>query len=457
MAGIEQKRLRDALEEHSVEGLEVLRGTSSMAAHAIIYIMILILVSALVWASFTKSDVIVTTKGRLVESTDPQRVYSPVAGELIEVFVSEGVPVAQGDLIARIKSAQAVQIASTLTQAKLNLDTIALMKNDFPQERALMERELESMARQIALLEEQYEREKSQGLKTISESQKRQLEMTRIQLKEKETAEAQARDIYEKYKRLHESPGGGGISKQQLIQKENELETAESAYKQALAQLEDLELNFSAQNISSSQKIEKLHMEILRARLQYDQKQSKLKNAEKEIELKYLAAQEAYEAATRVNLDDLDENNFLAIRAPVAGEVTTVPLKQPGDKISPSVPIAHISRKDSDKIVAIAIQDKDRGLLRVGQGVKIKFHAFPYQRYGFLTGSIQYLSNKAQLDQNGHSLYKGRVSLNRDHFLVNKKEIPIRFGMNADVEIVVQRRRLINFFIDPFKKLTANT
>ena len=455
MAGVEQKRLRDALEEHSVEGLEVLRGTSSMAAHAIIYIMILILVSALAWASFTKSDVIVTARGRLVESTEPQRVYSPVAGELIEIFVSEGVPVAKGDLIARIKSAQAVQIASTVTQAKLNLDTIALMKNDFPEEKALMERELESMARQIELLNQEYEREKSQGLKKLSEAQKRQLEMTRMQLSEKETAKAQALDIYQKYKRLNESPGGGGISKQQLIEKENALDAAEAAYKQLLGQVEDLELSFAAQNISSSQKIEKLHMEILRGRLQYDQKQSKLKNAEKEIELKYLAAQEAYEAAARVNLDDLDENNFLAIRASVAGEVASVSYKQPGDKISPSVPIAHISRKDSGKIVAIAIPDKDRGLLKVGQGVKIKFHAFPYQRYGFLTGSIQYLSNKAQLDQSGRSLYKGRVSLDRDHFLVNKKEIPIRFGMNADVEIIVQRRRLINFFIDPFKKLTA--
>ncbi|PID41987.1 MAG: hypothetical protein CR981_02745 [Proteobacteria bacterium] len=452
MAGLKQKRLQEAFEEHSIEGMEVLQGTSSLAAHAIIYITLLILLTALVWSFLTKSDVIITAKGRLVESTEAKKIYSPVAGELIEIFVSEGVPVSKGDLIARIKSTQAVQIASTLTQAKLNLDNAALQKHNFPQEKLLMERELESIKRQIKLLEIDYNREKSDGLKKLSDSQKRQLKMTRLQLSEKRQAQAQATDIYKKYKRLHESPGGGGISKQQLVQKKNELDMAESAIKQLVSQIEDLELNFAAQNIANSQKIEKLHMDILRTRLQYDQKKSQLENAEKQLELKYLGAQDAYEAALRVHLEDLDENNFLIIRAPVSGEISTVSYKQPGEKVSPSRPIAYISRKDADKVLSVAIPDKDRGLLQVGQRVKIKFHAFPYQRFGFLSGKLQYLSNKALSNQAGNSLYRGTVRLDKDHFLINSKKVPIRFGMNADAEIIVQRRRLIDFIIDPLRK-----
>ena len=454
MAGLRQKRFQESLEEHSIEGVEVLQETSLWVAHAIIYITLLILLSTLVWAIFTKSDVIITTKGRLVEQTEAKKIYSPVAGELIEIFVSEGVPVQDGDLIARVKSPQAIQIASTVTQAKYNLDTVALAKLNFPQEKALMVRELESIKSQITLLKKEYDREKSDGLKKLSATQKRQLEMLKIQLTEKKRAKEQANDMYLKYKRLHDSPGGGGISKQQLTQKKNALDGAGDAYRQTISQMEDLELNFATQSISNSQKLEKLKMDVLRATLQYDQKQSQLKNAEKQIELKFVAAQAAFDAASRVNFEDLDENNFLAIRTPVAGEVTTVSYRQPGEKVSPSTPIAFISRKNSGKILTVAIQDKDRGLLQVGQGVKIKFHAFPYQQFGFLTGKLQYLSNKAQQDSGGRSLYKGTVSLNRDHFIINKKKVPIRFGMNADAEIIIQRRRLIDFVIDPFRKLS---
>jgi len=45
------------------------------------------------------------------------------------------------------------------------------------------------------------------------------------------------------------------------------------------------------------------------------------------------------------------------------------------------------------------------------------------------------------------------VSLAKDYYTVNGRQLPIRFGMNADVEIVVQRRRVIDFVLDPFKKL----
>lgn len=457
MAKLKQKRLQDSLEEHSVEGLEILQGTSSFIAHAIIYLVLTILFIALIWSFFTKSDVIISTQGRLVEETEPQKIYSPVAGEIIEIFISEGVPVTKGDLIARIKSSQAIQIASAVTQAKFNLDTVALAKHNFPQEKELMQRELESLKRQITILKSDYAQEKSDGLKKISDTQKRQLEMTRLQLTEKKQAMEQAIDLYGKYKRLHESSGGGGISKQQFLQKKNEMDAAESAYKQTVSQMEDLELTFAAQNVSNSQKIEKLHMEILRASLQYDQKQSQLLNAEKQLELKYIAAEEAYEAASKINLDDLDENNFLAIRTPVDGEVATVSYKQPGEKVSPSTPLALISRKDSGKLLSIAVPDKDRALLKVGQDVKIKFNAFPYQRFGYLTGKIQYLSNKALAGANGSSYYKGSVTLNSDHFMVNDQKIPVRFGMSANAEIIVQRRRVIDFVIDPFRKLSSTT
>lgn len=453
MAEVNVKPLQDSLEEYSFEGVEVLRSTSSLAAHAVLYITVALLLSAITWAFVTKADVVITTQGKLVERTEPTKIYSPVEGELIEMFVSEGVPVSEGDLLARIKSAQAIQIAAAVIQAELNLQALAEKRKNFPQEKELIERELASLAEQVELLTAEYEREKSDGLQKLTDAQKRQLEMLRLQVEEKRQAVVQAEDKYQRFKRLHESQSGGGISRQQLIEQQNAFEQAEAQYKQVLGQIEDAELEFAAQHVASRQKIEKLQIDILTTSLKSDQKRSELELTEKEIEMKYTAALETYKAASRINFADLDENNFLAIRAPVSGEITGVSYKQPGEQVAPAKPVASISPKNSGKVVAISVLDRDRGMLHVGQSVKIKFHAFPYQRFGFVTGKLIYLSRNAELNSDGQSLYKGTVSIDRDHYVVDGTVVPIRFGMNAKVEIVTQRRRLLDFIVDPFRKV----
>ncbi|MEN8189879.1 MAG: HlyD family efflux transporter periplasmic adaptor subunit [Thermodesulfobacteriota bacterium] len=443
------------LEEHSVEGIEVLQGTSSFMAHALLYLIIALIGAGLTWSFITKADVIITAKGRLAERKGAKKVYSPVAGELVEIFVSEGVPVGKGDLIARIKSSQAIQSAGAATQARLALENMTRLKEQFPAQQELIQREIKSIEEKLKLLTREYNHQKEAGLRQLTDSQKRELEMMRLQLSDKERAVAQAKELFGKYKKLAASPGGGGISGKQLQEKETEFKRGEAEYKQTLSRLEDLELNFSRQYLSSSQKIEQLNMQIIQGRLALEKKQNLSDQATREIEMKYLAAKEAYQAASKVNFSDLDENNFLVIRAPADGEISSLSYHQPGEKINPSTPIVTISEKGSGKAVLLAIQDKDRGLLKVGQDVKIKFHAFPYQRFGFLTGKLEYISNNAQAARDGRSMYKGKVSLDKDHYLANDRQLPVRFGMQADVEIVVQRRRVIDFALDPFRKLAS--
>ena len=47
--------------------------------------------------------------------------------------------------------------------------------------------------------------------------------------------------------------------------------------------------------------------------------------------------------------------------------------------------------------------------------------------------------------------YKARVALLRDHFVINGVNTPLRYGMAAKAEIVVNSRRLIQLAIDPMK------
>ena len=136
------------------------------------------------------------------------------------------------------------------------------------------------------------------------------------------------------------------------------------------------------------------------------------------------------------------------------GVITDVSFTQPGDKIQANTPMGGIAAQDSKPILEVEISESDRAFLKVGQAVKMKFNAFSYQRYGFIGGTLEYISPSTRLsDQTQQPVYKGRVTLEREYFEVEDERIPLRYGMRATAEVVVRKRRFIDLALDPFRKL----
>ena len=105
-------------------------------------------------------------------------------------------------------------------------------------------------------------------------------------------------------------------------------------------------------------------------------------------------------------------------------------------------------------MLRIEIAEQDRAFLREGLPVKLKFSAFPYQRYGLINGTLEYISPATKPSpQTKQPVYEGRVTLERDHYLVADKKYPLRYGMTATAEVVVRERRLIDLALDPFRQI----
>jgi hemolysin D len=45
------------------------------------------------------------------------------------------------------------------------------------------------------------------------------------------------------------------------------------------------------------------------------------------------------------------------------------------------------------------------------------------------------------------------VTLERDHYVVADKKVPLRYGMTSTAEVVVRERRLIDLALDPFREI----
>jgi HlyD family secretion protein len=179
-------------------------------------------------------------------------------------------------------------------------------------------------------------------------------------------------------------------------------------------------------------------------------------DVEDKLRLQLQSARLVSEAAARIRFENIDKDNFLLILAPVSGVITDVTSTQRGDKIQANSPLGGVAPKDAKPVLKIEIAEHDRAFLHEGLPVKLKFNAFPYQRYGLISGTLAYISpaTKPSL-QDKQPVYEGRVTLDKDYYEIAGTRYPLRYGMTASAEIVVRERRLIDLGLDPFRQLAG--
>lgn len=448
------KRLSEALADHSVEGIEILYAEPSRMFGALILMIGGLLGAALVWSFFGRADVIVSANGVLAPQQEVRRIYAPIQGELVDLYMTEGLPVSKGDILARLNAREAIQAATNALDAELKLTEAEQEYREFPQRKQLLERQQDALQRQIDTQAGLHEKRVAEGLSKLAESQKAKLEEARGNLEKARLANDTARRESEKYQRLFKLPGGGGVSKNDVDERRNAYLAAQTNYRLAEARLGELDFQLSEEYAKAKADLEGSDQQLTELRIQYETLKNQIEREENQVELKIRSARLSAEAAERIRFENIDEDNFLRVLAPASGIVTDVTYTQVGDKVQANTPLGSIAPEDATPVLKVDILERDRGFLREGQAVRMKFSAFPYQRYGFIEGTLDYISPTAQGGAQGQGpVYKGHVSLATTHFTVDKTDYPLRFGMAATAEIVVRKRRLIDMAIDPLRKL----
>ena len=446
--------LTEALEAHSAEGIAILTAEPWRMTQAVVHVVLALLASALLWSFFGRADVIVMAPGTLLPESEVRRVYAPVDGELANLYIAEGQPVSKGDVIARLNARGAIEAATNALDARLKLENAEREWQQFPEKKALMERRAAALKQQVAVEEHQHETRVAEGTSKLSEGQRAQVQEARTNVEEARSARDAARQESDKYARLFAMPGGGGVSQVQVEGKANILRAADSAYRIAQSRLGELSARQSLEYGQARSQLETSGQELIRLRLQYDAAAREIATVGDKLRLQLQTARLLADAATRIRFENIDKDNFLLIVAPVDGVITDVASTQPGDKVLANMPLGGIAPKDARQILKIEIAEQDRAFLKEGLAVKMKFNAFPFQRYGLINGTLDFISPATKPVSPGKQpVYEGRVSLERDHYVVASANYPLRYGMTATAEIVVRQRRLIDLALDPFRQI----
>jgi hemolysin D len=107
--------------------------------------------------------------------------------------------------------------------------------------------------------------------------------------------------------------------------------------------------------------------------------------------------------------------------------------------------------------VEAQLQNKDVGFVEVGQRVAVKVEAFPYTRYGYLTGTITEISNNAVQDKKLGLTFPVRIHLDTNRIKVEKRWIELTPGMSVTADIRTGHRSVIGYFLDPLLQTTGES
>lgn len=157
---------------------------------------------------------------------------------------------------------------------------------------------------------------------------------------------------------------------------------------------------------------------------------------------------------------EVDASDTLEYRAPIAGRVAAI-LSRTGEIAQPNLPVVSIIPEHSRLFAKVYIPSRSAGFLQRGQRVKVRYAAFPHQRYGAHAGEISHIAQTLYLPQElphtpislAEPAYAVEVRLNAATVEAYGKSWPLQVGMALEAVILLDKRRFIDWLLDPLISL----
>ncbi|VAW83632.1 hypothetical protein MNBD_GAMMA16-2064 [hydrothermal vent metagenome] len=161
----------------------------------------------------------------------------------------------------------------------------------------------------------------------------------------------------------------------------------------------------------------------------------------------------------RQRLAEVRSNQSYSIIAPASGRVTSLIYKM-GDTIKPEFPLLTILPNDVALKADLYVPTRAAGFLEAGQEVKIRFDAFPYQKFGLHSGVVEQVSKNIIIPgevvlpvEVKEPVYKISVKLDKQTVTAFGREHYLQVGMLLQGDIVRHRSRIIDWVLEPLYSL----
>jgi membrane fusion protein len=160
-------------------------------------------------------------------------------------------------------------------------------------------------------------------------------------------------------------------------------------------------------------------------------------------------------STTEQRIAEINGRRAYIIRAGAVGRVSTLQATV-GQFADPRRLQLEIVPSDSVLQAELFVPTRAIGFVRPGQNVKMKYEAFPYQKFGTYTGQIIKVSHTivTSADASGpialrEPVYRVTASLERTDIDAYGEKIPLQTDMLLSADIILEHRSLVSWLLDP--------
>lgn len=405
----------------------------------------LFLLIALLWSYLGKVEIVAVATGKILPSGRSKIIQPIETATVKQSYVRNGQVVKKGDLLlelttlgveSELSKAQSALKLARLNQLRQEALFAAIQENSTPQlkngnTQFTFDTKDMLFVREEQLALSQYQTWIAEKQKLAATIQQKETEKSTIDIQiQKLTTvlkneKVRRNDIYNLYKKGHASKHEFFSQDNQVIELENE------------------------KNIQQS-KIQELNAQLEQVRKEYQVfEQSFRRNVLDELR----KANEQVEQLTLEVEKNQQRQEYSEIYAPVDGTIQQLQTYTIGGVVTTAQPLMTIVPLGEQLEIEAMVSNKDIGFISEGQNVTVKIEAFPYTRYGYLTGKVKYLSFEAVQDEKLGLVFPVTIVMEKSHLTIEKKEVSLIAGMAVSAEIKTGERRVIDYLLSPLRKV----
>jgi multidrug efflux pump subunit AcrA (membrane-fusion protein) len=145
-------------------------------------------------------------------------------------------------------------------------------------------------------------------------------------------------------------------------------------------------------------------------------------------------------------------SNELAVPAPCAGTVLQLTVKGAGTYVHEGDVLCEVACSGEQLQAELMIPESGVGRIKSGQGIKLLYDAFPYQRYGVKYGTLRWVSPSSVGEHDGLR-FRALADIETDAVVVDGQPRQLVAGMGGTARVVVGRRSVISAAFAPLRAL----
>lgn len=400
-------------------------------------IIVLFLVIAVSWAATAKLDHVIRGAGEVVTAAQTQRIQSLEGGILRKMHVREGDLVESGTLLAELDPTQSESSFGQMRQQQLGLQARLMRLQaehegeqlDFPAPITLQAPEV--VAAEYAAFRERHE---------VHAIERRVLEE---QVAQQQNALANAQAEVE-------------VAKRQFALTEREYAVTSRLVERQLEA--ELSLLSAERELNDARaRVEKAQFAIQATRSSLKETQARLSQHDatfrRDVGLE-IADTQGQLAEVREQLHGLaDRLRRTDLTAPMAAIVNTINIRTTGGVVQPGEAVIELTPANVAVQVQAEIPPKDIAFLELGQPVSIKLTAYDFSRFGGLEGEIIFVGSDALERQDGSKYFEIRAETENPWLESDGERYPISPGMGANVDIMISKRTVLAYLMEPVFRL----